>query len=130
MHCTNHRGGLYIDLRTRTFKITVLTNLQQYCYITNLTYAVANVDCFVDIIWYFNKSLLAHDILQRPLQHTTTYYCIHMLVALSCIWFELMPHNDNYFRNILRQRLRDYSPAGKGSPQKKNNAIQETIYIT
>ena len=73
MHCTNHRDGLYIDLRTPTIKNNYsLTNLQQYCYITNLTYAVANVDCFVDIIWYFNKSLLAHDILQHPLQLNST----------------------------------------------------------
>jgi len=43
------------------------------------------------------------------------YYCIHTLVALSHIWFQLMPHNDNYLDNILRQRLH---PAGKGSGDK------------
>ena len=48
--------------------------------------------------------------MQRPLQCTTTYYCIHKLVALSGIRFELMPHNDNYLRNILRQWLRYYRP--------------------
>jgi len=32
-----------------------------------------------------------------------------------------MPHNDNYFRNILRQRLRDYSPAGEGLPLPRKN---------
>jgi len=51
MHCTNHqRDGLYIDLRMPAAKITVLTNLQWYCNITNLTLTVENVDYFVDII--------------------------------------------------------------------------------
>jgi len=39
----------------------------------------------VDIIPHFIKSRLARDILQRPLQRTTTYYCIHTLIALSHI---------------------------------------------
>jgi len=52
--------------------------------------------------------------LQRPLQRTTTYYCIHMLFVLNGIRLELMPHNDNYLRNILRQRLQYYRPAGEG----------------
>jgi len=34
---------------------------------------------------HFVESRLAHDILQRPLQRTTTYYCIHTLVVLSRI---------------------------------------------
>jgi len=41
------------------------------------------------------------------------HYCIYTLVALSGIRFELMPHNDNYLRNILRQRLQYYRPAGR-----------------
>jgi len=43
-----------------------------------------------------------------------------------------MPHNDNYLRNILRQRLRYYRPAGEGSeaapPQKKYNATQVKLF--
>ena len=63
----------------------------------------------------FYRVALARDILQRPVLRTTTYYCIHMLVTLSRISFELMPHNDNYLRNILRQRLWYCRPVGKGS---------------
>jgi len=57
-----------------------------------------------------------------------------MLIALSGIRFELMPDNDNYLRNILRQRLRYYRPAGEGSEegacpsQKKYNAIQVKLF--
>jgi len=42
-------------------------------------------------------------------------YCIHTLVALIRIWFDLMAHNDNYLRKILRQRLQDYRTVGEGS---------------
>jgi len=52
------------------------------------------VNYFVDIIRHFIELRLAHDILQHPLQCTTTYYCIHTLV-------KLMPHNESYLRNIL-----------------------------
>jgi len=49
--------------------------------------------------------------------------------ALSRIWFEFMPHNGNYLRNILRQRLQDYRPAGEGS-RKKYNAIQVKVFTS
>jgi len=92
----------------------------------------------VDIIRHFVELHLAHDILQHSLQCTTTYYCIHTLVALICISFELVSHNDNYLRNILRQWLRHYCPAGEGPekgglapPQKKKlRYASQTIYIT
>jgi len=42
-----------------------------------------------------------------------------------------MPHNDNYLRNILRQWLQDYRPAGEGAPpQKKYNAIQVKLFTS
>jgi len=38
-----------------------------------------------------------------------------MLIALSRIWFELMPHNGNYLCNVLWQQLWDYRPVGEYS---------------
>jgi len=34
------------------------------------------------LIRHFIEARLAHDILQHPLQRTTTHYCIHTFVAL------------------------------------------------
>jgi len=65
---------------------------------------------------------------------TATHYCILLYSYAGCAkshLIEIMPHNDNYLCNILRQRLRYYRPAGEGSgewacplPRKKYNAIQ------
>jgi len=59
-----------------------------------------------------------------------------MHVVLIRIWFKLMPHNDNYLRNILRQQLRDYRTVEKGSGEaaltlpKKYNAMEVRLFTS
>jgi len=38
-----------------------------------------------------------------------------------------MPHNENYLRNILRQRLRDYRPVGDGSGEGACSSSEKNI---
>jgi len=36
------------------------------------------------------------------------------VLSMGSLYLYLMPHNDNYLRNIVRQRLRIYLTAGGG----------------